>query len=88
LYERLRQLQPQLPLTRDLFNSFDDKIRHSDYSGTPCKDKQVLIVGAGPGGLRSAIEMALLGATVVVLEQREQFARNNVLILMVELIND
>lgn len=37
------------------------------------------MLGAGPCGLRTAIELALLGAQVVVLEKRESFSRNNVL---------
>lgn len=40
---------------------------------------QCLVLGAGPCGLRTAIELALLGAQVVVLEKRETFSRNNVL---------
>lgn len=37
------------------------------------------MLGAGPCGLRTAIELSLLGAQVVVLEKRETFSRNNVL---------
>lgn len=37
------------------------------------------MLGAGPCGLRTAIELALLGAQVVVLEKRDSFSRNNVL---------
>ncbi|KAK1898894.1 [F-actin]-monooxygenase mical1 [Dissostichus eleginoides] len=40
---------------------------------------QCLVLGAGPCGLRTAIELALLGAQVLVLEKRESFSRNNVL---------
>ena len=40
---------------------------------------RVLVVGAGPGGLRTAIEAALLGASVVVVEKRLEFTRSNVL---------
>lgn len=40
---------------------------------------QCLVLGAGPCGLRTAIELSLLGAQVVVLEKRESFSRNNVL---------
>lgn len=50
---------------------------------TPCATiasvSQCLVLGAGPCGLRTAIELALLGAQVVVLEKRETFSRNNVL---------
>ena len=35
--------------------------------------KKVLIVGAGPCGLRTAIEMAFLGASVTVIDSRKEF---------------
>jgi len=49
---------------------------------------RVLCVGAGPVGLRSAIEAQLLGARVVVIERRPRFTRNNVLKLWKFLIDD
>lgn len=41
-----------------------------------------------PCGLRAAIECALLGSRVVVLEQRDKFSRNNVLHLWEFVIAD
>lgn len=49
---------------------------------------QCLVVGAGPCGLRAAIELALLGACVVLLEKRDSFSRNNVLHLWPFTIHD
>lgn len=49
---------------------------------------QVLIIGAGPCGLRTAIELVFLGAKVVVIEKRDRFTRNNVLYLWPYLITD
>lgn len=49
---------------------------------------QVLIIGGGPCGLRTAIEAQLLGAKVVVIEKRDRFSRNNVLHLWPFVIND
>lgn len=46
------------------------------------------IVFLGPCGLRSAIECALLGNRVVVIEQRDRFSRNNVLHLWEFVIHD
>merc|ERR1711892_840167 len=49
---------------------------------------QMTIVGAGPIGLRTAIEAQLLGARVTVLEKRSSFTRNNVLHLWPSVIED
>lgn len=49
---------------------------------------QCLIIGGGPCGLRTAIELALLGAKVVVIEKRDSFSRNNVLHLWPYTIHD
>jgi len=49
---------------------------------------QVLVIGAGPTGLRVAIETALLGARVVIVEKRDSFSRNNVLHLWPHTIHD
>ena len=48
----------------------------------------MLIIGSGPCGLRTAIEVALLGAKAVVVEKRDRFSRNNVLHLWPFLITD
>lgn len=48
----------------------------------------VLVVGAGPCGLRMAIEGALLGANVVVVDGRDKFTRNNVVHLWKFVIED
>lgn len=48
----------------------------------------MLIIGAGPCGLRAAIEAQLLGAKVVVIEKRDRVTRNNVLHLWPFVIHD
>ncbi|CAG9529547.1 unnamed protein product [Cercopithifilaria johnstoni] len=53
-----------------------------------CERLSVLVIGAGPCGLRSAIECALLGAYVVLVEQRDCFSRNNVLHIWPFVIQD
>ena len=43
-----------------------------------CKNQKIVIIGAGPIGLRMAVEGLLLGAEVHVIEKRTSFTRNNV----------
>ncbi|XP_026971168.1 F-actin-monooxygenase MICAL2 isoform X8 [Sagmatias obliquidens] len=51
-------------------------------------NSKCLIIGGGPCGLRTAIELAYLGAKVVVVEKRDTFSRNNVLHLWPFTIHD
>ena len=46
------------------------------------------VVGCGPVGMRFAIEAALLGCDIVVVEKRPYFSRNNVLHLWPFTIDD
>ncbi|XP_047460908.1 F-actin-monooxygenase mical1 [Mugil cephalus] len=63
-----------------LWTKIDKRASHVDYQqGKACTKNKCLVLGAGPCGLRTAIELSLLGAQVVVLEKREAFSRNNVL---------
>ncbi|GAA6216708.1 protein-methionine sulfoxide oxidase mical1-like [Lates japonicus] len=63
-----------------LWTKLDKRASHEDYQqGKACTKNKCLVLGAGPCGLRTAIELSLLGAQVVVLEKREAFTRNNVL---------
>ncbi|XP_035014661.2 F-actin-monooxygenase mical1 isoform X1 [Hippoglossus stenolepis] len=63
-----------------LWTKLDKRASHADYQqGKACPKNKCLVLGAGPCGLRTAIELALLGAQVMVLEKRESFTRNNVL---------
>ncbi|XP_048352325.1 F-actin-monooxygenase MICAL1 [Sphaerodactylus townsendi] len=72
-----------------LWVKLDKKASHIDYDqGRACANSKCLIIGAGPCGLRSAIELAFLGAHVVVVEKRDAFSRNNVLHLWPFTIHD
>ena len=72
-----------------LWELLDTRASLPEYSNrTACKGKRVLVIGAGPVGLRAAIEASLLGAEVDVVEKRGSFSRNNVLHLWPFLIND
>ncbi|XP_035595926.1 F-actin-monooxygenase mical1-like isoform X2 [Oncorhynchus keta] len=65
---------------KSLWVKLDKRAQHQDYQqGEVCAKNKCLVLGAGPCGLRTAIELALLGAHVVVLEKRDSFSRNNVL---------
>lgn len=72
-----------------LWKKFDARASHRVYNkGTACSHTRVLVIGAGPVGLRTAIEAQLLGAKVVLVEKRDRFSRNNVLHLWPFLITD
>eukprot|EP01095_Lingulamoeba_sp_RSL-Kostka_P010552 TRINITY_DN3832_c0_g1_i1.p1 TRINITY_DN3832_c0_g1~~TRINITY_DN3832_c0_g1_i1.p1 ORF type:complete len:545 (+),score=157.01 TRINITY_DN3832_c0_g1_i1:64-1698(+) len=63
-----------------LWNLLDSKRESTtEYREQALKNKRAAIIGGGPSGLRAAIELAFLGANVVVLEKRTYFSRNNVL---------
>lgn len=72
-----------------LWSKLDKRGSHKDYKkGKACSNTKCLIIGAGPCGLRTAIELCFLGARVVVVEKRDAFSRNNVLHLWPFTIHD
>ncbi|XP_057634550.1 F-actin-monooxygenase MICAL2 isoform X2 [Chionomys nivalis] len=72
-----------------LWHKLDKRGAHKEYKrGKACMNTKCLIVGGGPCGLRTAIELAYLGAKVVVVEKRDTFSRNNVLHLWPFTIHD
>ncbi|XP_026222441.1 protein-methionine sulfoxide oxidase mical3a isoform X5 [Anabas testudineus] len=72
-----------------LWAKLDKRASHKEYKkGRACANSKCLIIGAGPCGLRTAIELAFLGAKVVLLEKRDAFSRNNVLHLWPFTIQD
>ncbi|XP_047437054.1 F-actin-monooxygenase mical2b isoform X6 [Mugil cephalus] len=72
-----------------LWSKLDKRMSHKEYKkGQACADTKCLIIGGGPCGLRTAIELALMGAKVVVIEKRDSFSRNNVLHLWPYTIHD
>uniref|UniRef100_A0AAY4BAF8 F-actin monooxygenase n=1 Tax=Denticeps clupeoides TaxID=299321 RepID=A0AAY4BAF8_9TELE len=72
-----------------LWSKLDKRASHKEYKkSTACTSTKCLIIGGGPCGLRTAIELALLGAKVVVIEKRDTFSRNNVLHLWSYTIHD
>ncbi|KAM4018504.1 F-actin-monooxygenase MICAL2 isoform 2-T4 [Anomaloglossus baeobatrachus] len=72
-----------------LWNKLDKRYSQKEYKkGKACLGTKCLIIGGGPCGLRTAIELACLGAKVVVVEKRDTFSRNNVLHLWPYTIQD
>ncbi|KAF7662064.1 hypothetical protein LDENG_00247470 [Lucifuga dentata] len=72
-----------------LWSKLDKRMSHKEYKkGQACAGTKCLIIGGGPCGLRTAIELALMGAKVVVIEKRNSFSRNNVLHLWPFTIHD
>ncbi|XP_067246176.1 protein-methionine sulfoxide oxidase mical3a isoform X32 [Chanodichthys erythropterus] len=72
-----------------LWAKLDKRASHKEYKkGRACANAKCLIIGAGPCGLRTAIELGFLGAKVVLLEKRDAFSRNNVLHLWPFTIQD
>ncbi|XP_075694266.1 F-actin-monooxygenase MICAL2 isoform X6 [Rhinoderma darwinii] len=72
-----------------LWNKLDKRYSQKEYKkGKACVGTKCLIIGGGPCGLRTAIELSCLGAKVVVVEKRDTFSRNNVLHLWPYTIHD
>jgi hypothetical protein len=87
----VQELKTQLTLWKcqDIFKIYETKANHPVYKNQECcRGMRCLVIGAGPVGLRSAIEAALLGAKVEVVEKRSYFSRNNVLHLWPFLLTD
>jgi 2-polyprenyl-6-methoxyphenol hydroxylase-like FAD-dependent oxidoreductase len=60
-----------------IWEKLDAQAGRTDYAARPFKGKHVVVVGAGPVGLRFALEARLAGASVTVLEKRGEFVRIN-----------
>ncbi|CAH6778257.1 F-actin-monooxygenase MICAL1 [Phodopus roborovskii] len=74
---------------KSLWAKLDKRASQPVYQqGQACANTKCLVVGAGPCGLRAAVELALLGARVVLVEKRTKFSRHNVLHLWPFTIHD
>uniref|UniRef100_A0A7N8XZU2 F-actin monooxygenase n=1 Tax=Mastacembelus armatus TaxID=205130 RepID=A0A7N8XZU2_9TELE len=74
---------------KTLWTKLDKRAQQKVYNqNKACQGTKCLIIGGGPCGLRTAIELALLGCKVVVIEKRDTFSRNNVLHLWPFTIHD
>ena len=81
IYHRLRKLVMQgqaagaSATTRSVFESLDAQLSAHMGAGTGSNLSQhgIVVVGAGPAGLRVAIELALVGAQIAVVEQSPEW---------------
>ena len=72
-----------------LLRSLESRAAQFVYEENKAADGKVAVVlGAGPCGLRLAMELQMLGARTIVVEKREQMSRNNVLRLWPFIMED
>ncbi|ETW08315.1 hypothetical protein, variant [Aphanomyces invadans] len=85
-----RHLQPVLSFRQlRVFEILDRKRSESRlYAEAAARSRQVVIVGGGPVGLRTAIEVALLGGEAIVVEKRSNFNREQILHLFPWVVHD
>ncbi|KAL6065911.1 [F-actin]-monooxygenase mical1 [Balamuthia mandrillaris] len=80
LYDAIKAKTQANYRSKVLWKLLDVKKAEAVYKPKPGdKELRVLIVGAGPAGLRTAVEALLLGARVTILEKRLKFTRHNLL---------
>ena len=76
-------------LALQLFATLDARRQLTRHGSTSYSGLRAVVVGAGPAGLRTAIELCVLGASdVTVVEKRDEFTRNNVVVLWPTTIAD
>lgn len=67
----------QRRFAKDLWDKLNAKRSGVEYARQPCSGLRAVVVGAGPVGLRLALELRLLGCDVIVVEKRSSFDRIN-----------
>ena len=71
-------LQTTLPHKyKAVWDIFEKRSKLKVYGKGIAKPYNVLVIGAGPCGLRTAVETQLLGAQTVVVEKRNEFRCKN-----------
>jgi len=84
LKENIKSCQGQ-----NLFKLLEERANKPVFGDNmAASNTKMMVIGAGPIGLRTAIEAQLLGARVTVIEKRTSFTRNNVLHLWPWVIED
>ena len=79
--------------TGKIFTQLDAKIAAAQalatkMGPTPAEPFKVLVCGAGPVGLRAAVEAAMLGLDALVIEKRTSFSRANIITFWDETMAD
>jgi hypothetical protein len=69
-YRRISRLDGLPWRARSVWSILDRRAYLPEYTAAPLVGKRAVVCGAGPCGLRAALELALLGAKVVVTEKR------------------
>eukprot|EP00092_Neocalanus_flemingeri_P020892 GFUD01022634.1.p1 GENE.GFUD01022634.1~~GFUD01022634.1.p1 ORF type:complete len:787 (+),score=168.87 GFUD01022634.1:426-2786(+) len=84
------ELKSKVPYRyEELFSHLEKRSEAKEYhKNTVATGRKVLIIGAGPCGLRMAMEMQFLGAETTVIEARPYIDRNNVLKLWTFVMED
>jgi len=81
-YQPIQRLLGSNWKAQKLWRLLGERVGRPEYAEAPCSrgrlaGSRCLVIGAGPCGLRAAIELRLLGAQVTVVEQRVRFTRIN-----------
>jgi len=80
LYHELMAKTKGLNWCKDFKSKIEAKLKQIDTNLVPeYRTQSVVVIGAGPGGLVTALECALMGARVTVIEKRTYLSRNNIL---------
>ncbi|KAL5270890.1 hypothetical protein ACHWQZ_G001526 [Mnemiopsis leidyi] len=88
LYHRFKQAIKSWR-AQSIWKILDERVNHPVYNkNVICEGKRMLVIGAGPIGLRMAIECAFLGGESHVIEKRMSATRNNILHLWPFTIDD
>jgi len=80
IYHQLMSNSQGIYWCKELKSKIDSKLKQVDVNLLPeYRNQSIVVVGAGPGGLVTALESALMGARVTVIEKRTYIGRNNIL---------
>jgi len=78
LFDQIKQIDVPFKLKR-FFKLLDEKIELFGEIRKISNEREIFISGAGPNGLRAAVDGALSGMKVTIVEKRNKFSRLNVI---------